>query len=317
MTRPRAFVAPQRISVSGRCRLDKELCRLLGISREICKRLILSGRIKISGETRHHPAKRLGEKMEIEILPEPEKEKAARANFSGYDIKIIYEDGEIVAVDKPVGLAVHPGAGHENDTLVDWLRSRKIKLARTSDPSRAGLVHRLDKDTSGIILIAKESAAAEHLMSQFAERKVEKEYRAVVQGRLPAKPLRIVGAIGRSPDDRKKFSIQSGGRDAVTVVESIAESSTTNACLIRAIPKTGRTHQIRVHLKHAGFPIIGDPVYGRKNLHGVGRMLLHAYLLSFTHPGNNRPVKLVAPLPADFVEPMNALGIMLNMTAAS
>lgn len=299
----------QSLSIRGKDRLDKELCEALHISRETSKQLIRSGRVRIAGRTRHHPARRLRGPTDIEILPAPEKSPAPEISTASFDVQIIYEDDAFLALNKPSGLAVHPGVGHENDTLVDWLKARRVKLARTSDPGRAGLVHRLDKDTSGLILVAKESSAAEHLMRQFAERKIAKEYQAVVQGRPPSRPLKIVGAIGRSSEDRKKFGIQRGGREAVTVIECLAESKTANASLIRVAPLTGRTHQIRVHLKYAGFPILGDPLYGKRNVPGVPRMLLHASEIRFAHPVTGAAMRFVAPLPEDFRAALGALGI--------
>lgn len=296
----------RKLTIAGRDRLDKELCEVLSISRETAKRLIHSGRVRIRGETHHHPARRLGKPTEVEILEKPERAAhAAGMDFSKIQLEILFEDEALLAINKPAGLSVHPGAGHEQDTLVDLLRAKKIPLAGMSDPSRAGLVHRLDKDTSGILLIAKKPAIAEHLMLQFAERKVDKEYRAVIRGQLPRRSLRIVGAIGRSPTDRKKFSIQHGGREAVTVIEALGQSPTSS--LVKVIPKTGRTHQIRVHLKHAGFPIIGDPVYGLR-VPGVNRMLLHAYKLIFTHPLTGARLQMIAPLPKDFVMGLIHLG---------
>jgi len=271
--------------------------------------LILSGRVRIKGATRHHPARKMGEKTEVEILPAALLPAAADRDSvksrPDLDIQILYEDESLLAINKPSGLTVHPGAGHETDTLVDLLRAKKIQLATLTDTSRAGLVHRLDKDTSGLLLIAKNNSVAENLMMQFAERKVEKEYRAVVRGRLPKRTLTIVGAIGRSPTDRKKFSIQHGGREATTVIEAMGECPI--GTLIRVVPKTGRTHQIRVHLRHAGFPVIGDPVYGVR-LQGVERMLLHAYKITFTHPATGVRMQFIAPLQKDFVLSLIHLG---------
>lgn len=304
---------PRTFTISGQDRLDKELCSLLHISRESAKRMILSGRVRIGGTTRHHPARRVGSKTDIEILPPavegirppPLAPDTPGPAAPAVEIEILFEDESLLAISKPAGLPVHPGAGHERDTLVDLLKAKKIKLAGMSDPSRAGLVHRLDKDTSGLLLIAKTASAAEHLMLQFAERKIHKEYRAVIRGRMPRRTLQIVGSIGRSPDHRKKFSIQPGGRDAVTAIESLVEAPM--ASLIRVVPKTGRTHQIRVHLRHAGFPIVGDTVYGAR-VQGVQRMLLHSYKMIFTHPTKGAKLQVIAPLPKDFVVELIRLG---------
>jgi len=292
------------VRLPGKDRLDKELCFALEISRQSAKLLILSGRVRIDGITRHHPARRIGKESSVEILSEiaPPASRDLRPAVS-IDIQVLYEDDAILAVSKPAGLSVHPGAGHEKDTLVDLLRHRPSRSA--DGGGRAGLVHRLDKETSGVLLLAKQPQAMEHLMYQFAERKVEKEYRAVIRGMLPPRPIRIVGAIGRSPEHRKKFGIQPGGRDAVTILESLA--STPSYSLVRVTPKTGRTHQIRVHVKHAGFPIVGDPVYGLR-VPGVGRMLLHAYRIVFTHPVSGKRVQIVDPLPRDFVLDLIRLG---------
>ena len=267
--------------------------------------MILASRIRIGGSTKHHPARRLGGRTAPEILPPPSPADQPRAPARTFQIEVLYEDHDLLAISKPAGLAVHPGAGREPVTLVDLLRSKNVPLADLSDSSRAGLVHRLDKETSGILLIAKHNAAAEHLMLQFAERKILKEYRAAVRGRLPRQKMTIVGAIGRSPTDRRKFGIRHGGRDAVTEIEAIGVFPTAPPG--QGVSKTGRTHQIRVQLRHAGFPILGDPVYGAR-AEGVERMLLHAYRIVFTHPATGARIQAIAPLPKDFVLGLIRLG---------
>ncbi len=299
--------AEKVVTIPGRDRLDKELCEALRLSREQAKRLIVSGRIRIGGVTHHHPARRLGKPTPVEILEAPAiRPPSSPLPFDEAAVQIVFEDEWMLAVNKPSGLPVHPGAGHVHDTLVEWLRAKNIRLANAADPSRAGLVHRLDKDTSGIILLAKEISVAENLMRQFSARTIEKEYRVVVQGCVPRRPITIIGAIARNPTDRKTFGIRRGGRDAVTVIEGI--SAVRTASYIRAMPKTGRTHQIRVHLKHAGFPIIGDPMYGVRNVPGISRMLLHAYRIKFSHPITSAAMNLCAPLPDEFVVSLRLLG---------
>lgn len=228
--------------------------------------------------------------------------------MTDFKIDVVFEDSFMMAVNKPEGLPVHPGAGHERDTLVDLLHARGVPLANLPDAAREGLVHRLDKDTSGILLIAKDAAVGEAIMRQFADRKVEKEYRAVVMGRFPARPLRIVGAIGRDIRNRKKLTVRRGGRPAVTVAELLEVSG--GASLIRILPETGRTHQIRVHLSHAGFPILGDPIYGRTQSarSPARRMLLHAYRLKFQHPQTQKWLDLTAPPPESFASALRAMG---------
>lgn len=298
---------PSPFTIVGVERLDKELSEHLRISREAAKRLIVSGRVKIGASTKHHPAKKFGKPTDIEILPEPPRHEETPP-LSGVCPNILYEDDVLLAVDKPSGMPVHPGAGHASGTLVDILAASGVPLAGSAEPKRVGLVHRLDKDTSGVILIAKKSGVLEDLMRQFAARTVEKEYLAVIQGRLSRSPIRIEGSIGRHPGDRKRFGIRTEGREAQTLVNPIVVSATHNATFVSVTPKTGRTHQIRVHLKYAGFPIVGDVMYGVRGLATVRRMLLHARRLSFTHPLTGQRIVVASPIPADFMESAAVLG---------
>lgn len=229
-------------------------------------------------------------------------------------LDIIHEDRHVAIVNKPAGLVVHPAAGHREGTLVNALLHRMPELAALP---RAGIVHRLDKDTTGLLMIAREPAAQAALTRQLQARSVHREYLALVQGRIIAGGT-VDAAIGRHPVDRKRMAVNSGGREAVThyrVRERLRAHS-----LIELQLDTGRTHQIRVHMAHLGYPVVGDPAYGGRprpvrgmtevaaqRLLEFRRQALHAARLSFIHPATGEPVSYEAPLPDDFRNLLDAL----------
>jgi 23S rRNA pseudouridine1911/1915/1917 synthase len=237
-------------------------------------------------------------------------------------LDILYEDGDVLVVNKPAGVVVHPAPGHRRDTLVNGLLHHLGGRAANGggpDPgewtgplaSRPGIVHRLDKDTSGALVVAKSLAAHEHLARQFRERTVTKEYLAVVRGRMPARDGLIDRPIGRHPRERQRMSVRSRrGRSALTRYAVRADYGI--ASVVRLLPTTGRTHQLRVHLAAAGHPIVGDRLYGRSRsrdravpggpadaLAHFARQALHASRLEFSHPRSGERVRVRAPLPAD------------------
>jgi 23S rRNA pseudouridine1911/1915/1917 synthase len=206
---------------------------------------------------------------------------------------VILDDADFVVVNKPPGLSVHPGAGRQSGTLLDWLDEH---VPETGSLERHGLVHRLDKDTSGVLLIAKNTAAAAALSGQFKDRSVQKTYRALVRG-VPAETAAELDApIARHHADRKKFAVRPDGKAAVTEYEVI--ESFPKYALLEVRPRTGRTHQIRVHLAAMGNPIVGDATYGSAE-DGPGRQFLHAVKLTFVHPRTRKRVTAEAPLPED------------------
>lgn len=237
------------------------------------------------------------------------------------DPRIVFEDGEILVLDKPAGIVVSRAATVKGKTVQDWVE-RKLKAPRTRTSSirgrrrskfkdfygRAGIVHRLDKETSGLLLVAKTPEAFEGLQRQFKERRVEKEYLALVHGRVEPKEGVIQAPISRSPFDRKKFGVFLGGRKARTryrvISRPVSHFTPSPLTLLEVMPETGRTHQIRVHLKHIGHPVVGDKKYaGRKNTRAdrqwCPRQFLHAGYLGFTHPKKGKKVKFTSPLPEE------------------
>jgi len=225
-------------------------------------------------------------------------------------LEVLYEDNDLVAINKPAGLAVHPSPGHPSGTLVNALLARCTDLSGIGGALRPGIVHRLDKDTSGLILVAKHDAAHRHLQGQFKGRAVSKVYLALVEGELTPTRGRIEAPIGRDPRQRQRMriiSVSEGGREAVTEYRVLEALKGTT--LVEVHPLTGRTHQIRVHLSAVGHPIVGDRLYGfRRGWPGLDRQFLHAWKLTFHLPSTGNPVTLVAPLPADLRQVLQALG---------
>ncbi len=284
--------------------------KLTDVSRGTIQRLIEEGQITIDGKkvkATHHP--RAGEIIEIRF---PEA-KPAEAQAENIPLDILFEDKDLLVLNKPAGLVVHPAAGHEEGTLVNALLHHCAgKLSGIGGVARPGIVHRLDKDTSGCVVVAKNDAAHLKLAEQFAGRSLEKIYHAIVCGE-PQQKGEIEAAIARHPTERKRMAIIDSGREARTswkVVERLKGSA-----LLEVELHTGRTHQIRVHFQFAGFPILGDDVYGLKqnkkltasNGYTAPRQLLHASRLTFIHPRTGKKIKAEAPLPEDFKKALVAL----------
>lgn len=211
---------------------------------------------------------------------------------------ILYEDDDIIAVDKPAGMVVHPAAGHRSGTLVNAVLHHFPALEGVGEGGRPGIVHRLDKDTSGVILVAKNSRAHRYLQTQFKERSIQKTYLALVHGRLKHQQGIIEAAIGRHPRHRQRMAIlpTGKGREARTEYEVLAYYDANT--LVTAHPLTGRTHQIRVHLASLGHPVVGDTVYGRRDIYKLGRHFLHAHRIRFRRPADEETMELVSPLPS-------------------
>lgn len=292
-----ALVADQ-----GGERLDVFLARRLReVSRSQAQRLIERGLVTVEGvPARASHIVRRGETVQVSIPP-PEP---LALEPEALPLTVLYEDAEIIVVDKPAGMAVHPGPGHPRGTLVNALLAQFPQLREVGEALRPGIVHRLDKDTSGLLVVAKTARAHRHLVEQLKERRVHKLYLALVQG-VPSPPRGVIEApIGRHPRDRKRMAIVEGGREAETryrVAQALGEYS-----LLEVEPITGRTHQIRVHLAAIGHPVVGDAVYGRRSPL-VGRQFLHAHRLSFHLPGSERLLEFTSPLPPDLREALRRL----------
>lgn len=288
-------------------RLDRALAaRLPAHSRSFIARLIDEGRVTVDGRparASHRVAK--GQNASIDIPPPA----VATAASQEIPLTILFEDSDLVVIDKPAGLVVHPAAGHADQTLVNALLFHVHDLSGIGGQLRPGIVHRLDKDTSGVMVIAKNDETHRKLSAAWATPAVRKEYVAVVYG-TPQKSRGTIDApLARDPRNRKRMAIVAGGRDAITDYEVIEPLRHT--CVLRCLLRTGRTHQIRVHLKSLGHPIIGDPVYSgpqwrgipdkklQKAISGFGRQALHAARLTIPDPRTGKPMTFEAPLPDD------------------
>jgi 23S rRNA pseudouridine1911/1915/1917 synthase len=275
-------------------RLDVFIARRLpDLTRSRVQRLIADGAIKVDGE-RAKAGLRLktGDRVSVDVPPPA----PPRATPEAIALDIIYEDADLLAVNKPAGMTVHPAAGHTSGTLVHAILAHCDDLSGIGGVMRPGIVHRLDRDTSGVILVAKSDAAHHALARQLKDRTVEKTYVALVEG-TPKPAQGVIDApIARDRVHRQRMAVVANGRDAITaytVVERFRGYS-----LVEARPKTGRTHQIRVHLAAIGHPIVGDRVYGKRSIL-VGRQFLHALRIAFDHPRTGARMTLDAPLATD------------------
>lgn len=283
-------------------RLDKYLTQVLPqFSRSYLQKLIDQGYILANGQrTKASQKLSASDRITIELPPPPTIYPVAEP----IPLAIIYEDEHILVIDKPAGLTVHPAPGHPSHTLVNAILAHCQRLAESNDAFRPGIVHRLDKDTSGVIVVAKNDLAREHLISQFKGHTVTKGYLALVRGRLSPKQGVIEAPIGRNPRNRKKMAIVAGGREAST--EYRVKEHLGSYTLIEVTPKTGRTHQIRVHLSAIGYPVIGDSVYGVKSAY-LDRQFLHAHRLGFQSPSTNQYCEFTSPLPPDLKQALEYL----------
>jgi 23S rRNA pseudouridine1911/1915/1917 synthase len=224
------------------------------------------------------------------------------------DLDVIFENKDLAIINKPAGMVVHPAAGHDTGTLVHAALARFKDLKGIGGEKRPGVVHRLDKDTSGIIVIAKNDAAHQWLQDQFKSRKVEKIYLALVDGKPPTPTGRVEAAIARDPSHRKKMAVVSEAKGRASVTEYRTLESFPNHTLIEAHPLTGRTHQIRLHMAFLKCPIVGDTVYGRAHSSiAMNRHFLHAARLKITLPGESSPRLFEAPLPKELTDALNSI----------
>jgi 23S rRNA pseudouridine1911/1915/1917 synthase len=297
-------------------RVDRAVALLADISRSAVDHLVASGRVQVGGETVHARSRPLreGELLAVE-LGEEEPEPAPVADPT-VAFEVVHDDADIVVVDKPAGLVVHPGAGHRTGTLVNGLLSRYPELgsladAVGADPDRPGIVHRLDRGTSGLLVVARSTDAYRSLVAQLGDRSVSRHYRALVLGEIDGESGVVDAPIGRSVTSPTRMSVSRKGKEARTryrVEQRFTEP--VPATLVEATLETGRTHQIRVHLSAIGHPVVGDPVYARgRSLPGatVSRPFLHAYQLAFDHPRSGARSTWTSALPADLQTELDRL----------
>ncbi len=286
-------------------RIDTYLGRVIdNVSRSYIQKLIKEGRVQIDGKPLKKKNIRLEEEMEVSIeVPEPEKLKVEPENIP---VEIVYEDESLMIVNKPQGMVVHPAPGNYSGTLVNALMYHAENLSSINGVIRPGIVHRIDKDTSGILMIAKDNQAHNSLAHQLKEKTTKRVYVAIVHGRLKQDEGTIDAPIARHPKDRLKMAVVQGGREAVTHYKVI--KAYKNYSIVELRLETGRTHQIRVHMAHIGHPLLGDPVYGKKQekIKHDGQ-LLHAKMLGFIHPRTEEYMEFDSELPAYFVDIINKI----------
>ena len=293
------------VPVSG-IRLDKYIAEALPrFSRSYVQKLIEQGYVLVNGRSAK-ASQRLNGSNRITINLPPPIELTAES----IPLTIVYEDKDIIVVDKPAGLVVHPAPGHPSQTLVNAVLSHCPNLAMSGDLIRPGIIHRLDKDTSGLIVIVKNDRARQCLVGQFKSRTVTKSYLVLVDGRLFPEQGIIEAHIGRDPHHRKKMAIVEAGKEASTRYQ--VKRYLSNYTLLDVTPKTGRTHQIRVHLSAIGYPVVGDLVYGTKSKReaiasGVKRQFIHAYRLGFRLPSTKEYQEFTSPLPPDLKQALESL----------
>jgi len=302
------------VTVDATERLDRFLADQLALSRTQAARLIADKRVTAAGRAlRASALLERGAEVSVDFpaTAPPRTYTPVTPPQSG-GVRFVYEDEHLAVLDKPAGLVVHPGPGHWDDTLVNVLVGRGTPLSAGNTEGRPGIVHRLDRDTSGLLIVAKTDLAHRRLARAIEQRKVERTYAALAWGHFAKSPVEITAPIDRHPEDRKKMTVKAGGRHAVTFVTVVARFTQTD--LVRVTLGTGRTHQIRVHLGHVGHPVVGDREYAfggsrrvtpserreAERLEDLApRQLLHAAALTFAHPVTGERVSLRSEWPAD------------------
>lgn len=283
-------------------RIDKVLTTLEPeITRSQLKNLINDGHVTVNGQLVKPKYKvQFGDKISL-VKPEPQSLELTPENIP---LDIVYEDDDVIVVNKPQGMVVHPAPGHPDHTLVNALLYHS-PLSTINGTFRPGIVHRIDKDTSGLLMVAKNDLAHQSLAEQLRNKTNQREYLALVYGQIKEDEGTIDAPLGRNPQDRKKQAVVKGGRHAVTHFKVMKRYD--NFTLIKCILETGRTHQIRVHMKYIGHPLVGDPLYGPRKVIGKNGQFLHAALLGFKHPRTGEEMVFEAPLPENFQKMLDKL----------
>lgn len=306
------MIDPIRVIVPGPLdgeRIDRVVAMVTEVSRTEATRLVRDGAVLVDGEVTTRGADRITAGVEVAIALAPADSPVRPAAEADVEVPLVHVDDQVIVVDKPEGLVVHAGAGHPDGTLVNGLLALFPALAGVGDPARPGIVHRLDRGTSGLLVVARTEAAYASLVGQLADRSVERRYRALVWGH-PDSPRGVVDApIGRSPRTPTKMAVTERGKPARTRYE--VEASFTEPAPVSMLAcrlETGRTHQIRVHLAAIGHPVVGDERYrGVRQSVPCPRPFLHAEHLAFTHPSSGRRLAFDSPLPADLAEVLASL----------
>jgi 23S rRNA pseudouridine1911/1915/1917 synthase len=288
---------------AGAPRLDRYLATLIpAMSRSQVQRLIETGHVLVNGAgARAADRLRPGDRLEWEV-PAPEPSRLEPETIA---LTVVYEDADLLVIDKPAGLVVHPGPGHSRGTVVHALLGRGPGWSTIGGAERPGIVHRLDRDTSGLMVVARNDQTHRSLAQQLASRAMSRTYVAIVLGQVPDERARIEAAIGRDPRHRQRMAVHPSGRSAISEFRRLQLAP--GHSLLEVTLLTGRTHQVRVHLAYVHHPVLGDPVYGRRSPI-IGRPALHASRLAFRHPRTGEQGTFTSPPPDDFVRAWSAVG---------
>jgi 23S rRNA pseudouridine1911/1915/1917 synthase len=292
-------------------RADRVVAMLTGLSRGEVAAMVDAGAVRVDGRPLTARSRRLaaGEVLEVVV---PAGDEAALAADPGVGVPVVYADGDVIVVDKPAGLVVHPGAGNERGTMVHGLLALYPELAEVGEPDRPGIVHRLDKGTSGLLVVARSPDAYRALVAQLGGRSVERRYTALVWGAVDADAGLVDAPLARGERDPTRMTVTAGGKEARTRYEVVRRVTEPDAMTVLDCRlETGRTHQIRAHLAAIGHPVVGDDRYGgaRPVVLGVGRPFLHARLLAFDHPRTGERMTFESPLPPDLAAVLATLPV--------
>lgn len=289
-------------------RLDRVLCLIWDMARAEATVLISAGAVRLGGRPECTRARRVvaGQELEVDLPPRAAPAALAGETTDMHDLPLVHVDDDLIVVDKPPGMVVHPGAGRSTGTLVQALLGRFPDLAGAGSPDRPGIVHRLDKGTSGLLVVARTPLAYGSLVAQLGSRTVERRYQALVWGGMATDAGVVDAPVGRRSNDRTRMAVVAGGRPARTHYRALARyTEPAELTLVECRLETGRTHQVRVHLAAIGHPVVGDARYGgarhrgARPVVGAARPFLHASRLGFDHPGTGERCRFESPLPPD------------------